>query len=83
MRRLVTLAIAALLVVATVPAAQAKAGKEDWRESGTVVRVLDGDTFDMDTAAGKGPGPRQRDPGAGVHVVRRPRGSQRPGGAAA
>ena len=53
MRRLVTLAIAGLLVVATVPAAQAKAGKEDWRESGTVVRVLDGDTFDMDTAQGR------------------------------
>jgi endonuclease YncB( thermonuclease family) len=53
MRRLVTLTIAGLLVLATVPAAQAKAGKEDWRQSGTVVRVLDGDTFDMDTAQGR------------------------------
>ena len=42
-----------LLVVATVPTAEAKAGTEDWRESGRVVRVLDGDTFDMDTEEGR------------------------------
>jgi endonuclease YncB( thermonuclease family) len=53
MRRLVPAALVALLVVGTMPAAQAKAGKEDWRESGRVVRVLDGDTFDMDTDDGR------------------------------
>lgn len=49
MRRLLPIALVGLLVVATMPSAQAKAAKEDWRESGTVVRVLDGDTFDLDT----------------------------------
>jgi len=53
MRRLVPAALVALLVVGAMPAAQAKAGKEDWRESGRVVRVLDGDTFDMDTDDGR------------------------------
>jgi endonuclease YncB( thermonuclease family) len=53
MRRLAPVALVGLLVVATVPAAEAKAGKEDWRESGRVVRVLDGDTFDMDTGDGR------------------------------
>ena len=52
MRRLLTVAVVALLVVGTVPAAQAKSDEEQWRESGRVVRVLDGDTFDMDTDDG-------------------------------
>ncbi len=52
MRRLLTVAVVALLVVGTVPAAQAKSEEEQWRESGRVVRVLDGDTFDMDTDDG-------------------------------
>ena len=37
-----------LLTLATGPAAEARSDQESWRESGTVVRVLDGDTFDMD-----------------------------------
>jgi endonuclease YncB( thermonuclease family) len=53
MRRLLPIAVVGLLAVATTPSAEAKSEKEDWRESGTVVRVLDGDTFDMDTDDGK------------------------------
>jgi len=52
MRRLLPAALVGILLVSTVQTAQAKTDQEDWRESGTVVRVLDGDTFDMDTADG-------------------------------
>ncbi|MCU0262949.1 MAG: lamin tail domain-containing protein [Candidatus Nanopelagicales bacterium] len=45
--RLIAAVIGCLLIVGAVPSAQAKSGKEKWRESGQVVRVLDGDTFDM------------------------------------
>jgi endonuclease YncB( thermonuclease family) len=51
-RRLLGAALAALLVLALVPSAEAKTGKEKWRERGTIVRVLDGDTFDMQTKDG-------------------------------
>ena len=47
MRRVLIALLGVLLVLGTVPAAQAMAGKEQWRESGKVVRVIDGDTFDM------------------------------------
>ncbi len=47
MRRLLVTLLGMLLVLGAVPAAQAITGKEQWRESGKVVRVLDGDTFDM------------------------------------
>ena len=53
-RRLAAATIGCLLVAATIPAAQAKSDRprqEKWRESGTVVRIVDGDTFDM--AAGE------------------------------
>ena len=54
MRRVLpVLLIGLLTAVATVPAAQARADREEWRESGTIVKVLDGDTFDMQTDAGK------------------------------
>lgn len=52
MRRLRTAALAALLVVAAIPAAEARSGKEQWRETGVVATVIDGDTFDMTTDAG-------------------------------
>ena len=52
MRRLLVAALVGILVSSAVPSAQAKTDQEDWRESGTVVRVLDGDTFDMDTSTG-------------------------------
>lgn len=52
MRRTIALLVAAALVLWAVPAAQARSGKERWRESGRVVRVLDGDTFDMRTKSG-------------------------------
>lgn len=53
MRRVLpALLVGLLTAVVTVPAAQARADREDWRESGTVVKVLDGDTFDMQTDAG-------------------------------
>lgn len=46
--------LGAALVLVGVPAAQAaKPGQESWRETGKVVRILDGDTFDMVTGAGK------------------------------
>lgn len=37
-----------LLMLAVGPTAEARSDRESWRESGRVVRVLDGDTFDMD-----------------------------------
>jgi endonuclease YncB( thermonuclease family) len=45
--RVVAAVVGCLVIVGAVPSAQAKSGKEKWRESGEVVRVLDGDTFDM------------------------------------
>ena len=36
-----------MLMLATGPTAEARSDKESWQESGKVVRVLDGDTFDM------------------------------------
>jgi endonuclease YncB( thermonuclease family) len=54
MRRVLAVLLTGLLTaVATVPAAQARADREQWRESGTIVKVLDGDTFDMQTDAGR------------------------------
>ena len=52
MRRLLPVALAVLLLGAAVPAAQAKTDEEAWRESGKVVRILDGDTFDLATDDG-------------------------------
>jgi endonuclease YncB( thermonuclease family) len=52
MRRLLPSALVGILMLSAGPTAQAKTDQEDWRESGTVVRVLDGDTFDMGTADG-------------------------------
>ena len=49
-RRLVAGALCCLAVAGTVPSAQAKSDQprqEQWRESGTVTRIVDGDTFDM------------------------------------
>ena len=48
MRRVGVL-LAMLLLIVAVPSAEARSGKEQWRETGKVVRVLDGDTFDMRT----------------------------------
>ena len=42
-----------MLTLATGPAAEARSDQESWRESGKVVRVLDGDTFDMDVDGAK------------------------------
>jgi endonuclease YncB( thermonuclease family) len=52
MRRLLVAAVVGVLVSSAGQTAQAKTDHEDWRESGTVVRVLDGDTFDMQTPNG-------------------------------
>jgi endonuclease YncB( thermonuclease family) len=52
MRRLHVAALAAVLVVSVIPSAEARSGKEQWRESGVVAAVLDGDTFDMTTETG-------------------------------
>jgi len=52
MRRLVAALAAIAMVLLAVPSAEARTGKERWRESGAVVRVLDGDTFDMRTKSG-------------------------------
>jgi endonuclease YncB( thermonuclease family) len=52
MRRLLPVALASILLGPMVPAAQAKSDAEAWRESGTVVRILDGDTFDLATSDG-------------------------------
>jgi endonuclease YncB( thermonuclease family) len=52
MRRLLPSVLVGILMISTLPPAQAKTAEEDWRESGTVVHVLDGDTFDMATADG-------------------------------
>lgn len=41
-----------LLILATGPTAEARSDQESWQESGRVVRVLDGDTFDMAVDAG-------------------------------
>ena len=49
-RRISAAALGGLLVAVALPSAQARTDKprtEQWRESGTVVRVIDGDTFDM------------------------------------
>lgn len=47
MRRLLAALVTVALVLGVVPAAQARAGKEKWRERGTVAAVVDGDTFDL------------------------------------
>lgn len=47
MRRLLAGALAAFLVLVAVPSAEARSGKEKWRETGVVTAVVDGDTFDM------------------------------------
>lgn len=47
MRRIVVALLVVALALTVGPSASAKAGKEKWRESGTVVRIVDGDTFDM------------------------------------
>ena len=47
MKRALTLLLIVALGLSGTTAASAKAGKEKWRESGTVESVLDGDTFDM------------------------------------
>lgn len=52
MRRLLAALLAVVVVLMVVPSAQARSGKEKWREAGTVVKVLDGDTFDMRTKSG-------------------------------
>jgi endonuclease YncB( thermonuclease family) len=52
MRRLLAALLAIAVVLVAVPSAQARTGKEKWREKGTVVKVLDGDTFDMRTKSG-------------------------------
>ena len=53
MRRLLLAGVTSVIMAATLlPAAEARPSAEQWRESGSVVRVLDGDTFDMRTAAG-------------------------------
>jgi endonuclease YncB( thermonuclease family) len=53
MRRLLLAAVTSVMMAGTLlPAAEALPRAEHWRESGSVVRVLDGDTFDMRTAAG-------------------------------
>lgn len=52
MRRALLSVLVVALVLGAVPRAQAKSGPEKWRETGTVERILDGDTFDMITAAG-------------------------------
>jgi endonuclease YncB( thermonuclease family) len=53
MRRVLAALLAAALVVLAIPSAQARPGKEKWRESGMVTAVLDGDTFDMTTETGE------------------------------
>lgn len=45
-------ALAAVLVLAAIQSAEARTGKEQWRESGVVAVVIDGDTFDMTTETG-------------------------------
>ena len=52
MRRMLAVALAALLVTIAIPSAEARPTKEQWRESGVVANVLDGDTFDMTTETG-------------------------------
>lgn len=52
MRCLLPVVMVGLLLGAAVPAAQAKAEEEAWRETGTVARILDGDTFDLATTDG-------------------------------
>jgi micrococcal nuclease len=52
MRRLLPLLLAAAVVLGAVPSAQARSDREKWRESGEVVKVLDGDTFDLRTGSG-------------------------------
>ena len=52
MRRLLSALLAVAVVMVAVPSAEARSGKEKWRETGKVVKVLDGDTFDMRTKSG-------------------------------
>ena len=52
MRRLLAVLTVLALIAVGIPTAQAKTGREQWRESGTVVKVLDGDTFDLRTKSG-------------------------------
>lgn len=52
MRRVLALLVALAVGLVVVPSVQARSGKERWRERGTVVKVLDGDTFDMRTKSG-------------------------------
>ena len=47
MRRALIPLLILILTLSVASSANAKADKEKWRESGTVVSVLDGDTFDM------------------------------------
>ena len=47
MKRLFAVLLTVALVVGAVPAAEARSGKEKWRERGTVAAVVDGDTFDL------------------------------------
>ncbi len=52
MRRLIAVSLSAILVLLGVGSAEARSTKDQWRESGVVAAVLDGDTFDMTTDAG-------------------------------
>jgi endonuclease YncB( thermonuclease family) len=52
MRRILSALMVIAVALAVMPAAEARTGREKWRESGTVVKVLDGDTFDMRTKSG-------------------------------
>ncbi len=53
MKRGILLLLALVVLAAAGPPAQARTGREEWRETGRVVRILDGDTFDMAPANGR------------------------------
>ena len=52
MRRILSALLVIVMAAWMMPAAEARSGREKWREDGTVVKVLDGDTFDMRTRSG-------------------------------
>jgi len=52
MRRLPAAVLAVVLVILGISSAEAGPGKVQWRESGVVAEVIDGDTFDMTTDVG-------------------------------
>ncbi len=53
MRRGAVLLVGLVVLAALGPPAQARSGREQWRETGRVTRIVDGDTFDMLTERGR------------------------------